>query len=143
MHPQIEGHTCGAWKDDLEKKAANSKAKLERYLHYYNHYKVMGRTIPRPRSRSAWSLRKHSATRQPQWFALSLAQGHLDSARKETKTVKLQALLPLLRERISGGVDWSYLLHANSVLLECRRVLSNAYVFAYFMFDADNWTAVR
>jgi Ariadne domain len=69
-------------------------------------------------------------------------QGHLESAKKESKSVKLEALIPRLREKLPGGVDWSYLIHANSVLLECRRVLSNAYVFAFFMFDAANFKQV-
>ena len=55
----------------------------------------------------------------------------------------LAELVPKLKTHVSGLVDWSYLSHANSVLLECRRVLSNAYVFAFFMFDAESFLEVR
>jgi hypothetical protein len=55
----------------------------------------------------------------------------------------LAELVPNLKTHVSGLVDWSYLSHANGVLLECRRVLSNAYVFAYFMFDAESFLEVR
>ena len=55
----------------------------------------------------------------------------------------LAQLVPKLKTHVSGLVDWSYLSHANCVLLECRRVLSNAYVFAFFMFDAESFLEVR
>jgi hypothetical protein len=37
---QIDGHTCGEWKDAQDQRINDSKAKLERYLHYHSHYKV-------------------------------------------------------------------------------------------------------
>lgn len=55
----------------------------------------------------------------------------------------LAELVPKLKTYVSGLVDWSYLSHANCVLLECRRVLSNAYIFAFFMFDAERFAEVR
>lgn len=38
---RIEGHTCGEWQVAADKKIEDSKAKLQRYLHYYNHYQVL------------------------------------------------------------------------------------------------------
>lgn len=54
----------------------------------------------------------------------------------------LAELVPKLKTHVSGLVDWSYLSHANCVLLECRRVLSNAYIFAFYMFDAESFLEV-
>lgn len=61
---------------------------------------------------------------------------------KESQGEKIRQLLPDLKDHVSGLVDWSYLQQANCALLECRRVLSNAYVFAFFMFDAENFAEV-
>jgi Ariadne domain len=60
----------------------------------------------------------------------------------QTMGQTLIELVPKLKTNVSGLVDWSYLSHANCVLLECRRVLSNAYIFAYFMFDAESFLEV-
>jgi hypothetical protein len=64
-------------------------------------------------------------------------QGHLESLQQEQKDSALDELVPVLREHVCSTLDWSYLYQAHSVLLECRRVLSNAYVFQYFMFDPE------
>lgn len=69
-------------------------------------------------------------------------QGHVASLQKESQGEKIAQLLPDLKDLISGLVDWSYLHRANCTLLECRRVLSNAYVFAFFMFNAENFLEV-
>lgn len=66
----------------------------------------------------------------------------MESLKKESQGEKIQALLPDLKDFISGLVDWSFLQQANCTLLECRRILSNAYVFAFFMFNADNFSEV-
>ena len=42
-----------------------------------------------------------------------------------------------------GTIDWGYLQHAVAVLLECRRVLGNAYIFSYFMFNRAAFSQVR
>lgn len=67
----------------------------------------------------------------------------MESLKKESQGGKIHDLLPDLKDYVSGLVDWSYLQQANSTLLECRRILSNAYVFAFFMFNADNFSEVR
>ena len=36
----IEGHTCGEWKSEADRIVQDSKAKHERYMHYYNHFTV-------------------------------------------------------------------------------------------------------
>ena len=36
----IEGHTCGEWKTEVDRIAQDSKAKHERYMHFYNHFTV-------------------------------------------------------------------------------------------------------
>lgn len=37
---RIEGHTCGEWKAAADRDIAQSKAKHQRYMHYYQHYLV-------------------------------------------------------------------------------------------------------
>jgi hypothetical protein len=69
-------------------------------------------------------------------------QGHLESLQREEQESALEELLPLLREHVCSTMDWSYLHQAHSVLLECRRVLSNAYVFQFFMFDPEHYQQV-
>lgn len=64
-------------------------------------------------------------------------QGHLESLQREEQDSALEELVPMLREYFCCTMDWSYLHQAHSVLLECRRVLSNAYVFQFFMFDPE------
>jgi hypothetical protein len=72
-------------------------------------------------------------------------QGHLGSLKKEQAScaAPLARLVPNLSVHVSGTVDWQYLVAAQCVLLECRRVLSNAYVFSFFMFDAANFEQAR
>lgn len=36
----IEGHSCGRWKDEAEKRAAESDRQLRRYLHYYTRWRA-------------------------------------------------------------------------------------------------------
>lgn len=70
-------------------------------------------------------------------------QGHLQSLEKEQADTELEQLMPDLSTHVSGTVDWQYLLQAQCTLLECRRVLSNAYVFSFFMFEPSNFSQVR
>jgi hypothetical protein len=70
-------------------------------------------------------------------------QGHLESLAKESKESPLDRIVPKLSMYVSGTVDWQYLYQARCVLLECRRVLSNAYVFSFFMFEPANFAQVR
>ena len=37
---RIEGHTCGEWKAAADKQIEESKARHERYMHYYSHFNV-------------------------------------------------------------------------------------------------------
>jgi hypothetical protein len=37
---RIDGHTCGEWKVTADKVREESKARHERYMHYYGHYTV-------------------------------------------------------------------------------------------------------
>jgi hypothetical protein len=37
---RIEGHTCGEWRLQADQEIAQTKAKLERYVHFYQHYSV-------------------------------------------------------------------------------------------------------
>ena len=70
-------------------------------------------------------------------------QGHLQSLETEKSQSQLGELVPNLSTHVSGSVDWQYLQQAQCTLLECRRVLSNAYVFSFFMFEPANFEQVR
>lgn len=69
-------------------------------------------------------------------------QGHKQSLDKEEKDDALEKVAPDLSVYISGAIDWHYLQQARVTLLECRRVLSQAYVFSFFMFDHTNFAQV-
>lgn len=63
-------------------------------------------------------------------------KAHRDSSRSEDRSREVAELIPnLVKYNICGTVDWAYLVHGDALLRECRRVLANSYVFAYFMFD--------
>ena len=55
---------------------------------------------------------------------------------------QLTSLISKLDLHVSGTIDWSYLTQAHCTLLECRRILSNAYVFCFFMFEPANFEQV-
>ena len=69
-------------------------------------------------------------------------QGHEASLKKEREALKVAPLIGELEAADCGGTDWHYLKHALAALLECRRVLANAYIFSYFMFDPDHFAQV-
>ena len=37
---RIDGHTCGAWKEEQDRQIEDSRSRHLRYMHYFNHYTV-------------------------------------------------------------------------------------------------------
>lgn len=71
-------------------------------------------------------------------------QAHMSSTTSENKAAAIAAMIPvLIREDVSGLVDYSFLENGNSILIECRRVLANSYVFAFFTFGNEMFAEVR
>ncbi|KAG9150384.1 hypothetical protein Leryth_014562 [Lithospermum erythrorhizon] len=100
----IEGHSCGRYKEDQDKKADLARKKLFRYTHYYSRFKA-----------------------------------NLNSSSKETELKeKAQEKVGKLQARFqTNPKDFSWVGNGIHRLMRSRRILTNSYPFAYFMFGDE------
>ncbi|KAL4279270.1 hypothetical protein GQ457_03G000890 [Hibiscus cannabinus] len=107
----IDGHSCGSYKEDLEKKTEQAKRDLHRYTHYHNRYKA-----------HTDSFKLESKLRE------TMAKKITISEEKE------------LEVKESGLRDFSWVTNGLYRLFRSRRILSYSYPFAFYMFGEEIFT---
>ncbi|KAK8563167.1 hypothetical protein V6N13_018295 [Hibiscus sabdariffa] len=107
----IDGHSCGSYKEDLEKKTEQAKRDLRRYTHYHNRYKA-----------HTDSFKLESKLRETMVKKITISE------EKE------------LEEKESGLRDFSWVTNGLYRLFRSRRILSYSYPFAFYMFGGEIFT---
>eukprot|EP00887_Chlorella_sp_A99_P003167 scaffold9.g3167.t1 len=132
----IEGHACGAYKDEAESKASEAQRNLKRYLHYLTRYEAhLASRKARRRADACSECAGPPSSSSPS----SVRSLQLEEKQRAAIERKIDEMIE--REASATVQNYSWLTEALQQLFLARKIMSFSYVAAYYLFGQTMFAA--